>query len=315
MHRAFITGADVEAYESPERARQIRSEQNAEAMAQHAYDARVSHQGNRGELSPSQTTFPSDSTHELGPNEAAMLAGKYRKHAPVPMDIAELSEGPNLPHRDDSGISRIAQDTSRKVGYYQAGTDAFSSDAYMGKRTPIDRKANDKRTFRNGKGEIYVLPQGLSSKYSDPEKHDVANPHQVDGWGKPLTAGNKHLSYWRNPTEREALANVTREGRDTAPTEPVRYIMTIPREFLVTLARIHDIQAQRGRLHGDNRGDMLRDLATKIAPGETADVEWFTPTEVLGMTQKLPKRYRKGYGTGEFGQFLKDTATFAKLNK
>lgn len=294
MHRAFITAADYEAYETRERAAQRRADDNAEAMAQHAYDARVSHQGNRGELSPSQTTFPSDSTHDLGPNEAAMLAGKYRKHAPVRMDVSELSEGPNLPHRDDKDISTLARDTAWKTGYYQAGTDAFSSDAYMEKPSPIDRKAGSKRQRRHftSNGEEYYVTHGAGTE-------------------RPLTSSNKHLAYWRRPTERDALANVMREGKGTATAEPVRYTMSIPRSFLVTLARVHDIQAQRGRLHGDNRGDMLRELATLIAPGESVDVEWFTPSDVLGMTQNLPKRYR----TGEFGQFLKDTATFAKLNK
>jgi hypothetical protein len=291
MHRAFITAADVEAYETPERAKQIRSDQNAEAMAQHAYDARVSHQGNRGELSPSQTTFPTDSTHELGPNEAAMLAGKYRKHAPARMDVAELSEGPNLPHRDDKDISTLARDTSWKSGYYHAGVDAFSSDAYMEKPSPIDRKAGSKRQRRHftSKGEEYFVTHGAGTE-------------------KPLTSSNKHLGYWRRPTETEALRNLSERP---APTEPARWQLTVPRDMLVMLARVHDIQAQRGKLHGDGRGDMLRAIAADVAPGEDVTLELFTPTEVLGMTQGLPKRYK----TGEFGQFLRDTATFAKLHK
>jgi len=293
MHRAFITAADVEAYESPERAKQIRADQNAEAMAQHAHDPRVTHQGNRGELTPAQTTFPADGIVS-GPNHAAALAGKYRKHAPAVMVPAELAEGPNLPHRDDKDISTLARDASWKTGYYQAGVDAFSTDAYMEKPSPIDRKAGSKRQRRHftSNGEEYFVTHGA-------------------GTAKPLTSSNKHLGYWRRPTEAEALRNLSARNETTQPALPTRWQLVVPRDMLVMLARVHDIQAQRGKLHGDGRGDMLRAIAAEVAPGEDVTLELFTPTEVLGMTQGLPKRYK----TGEFGQFLKDTATFAKLNK
>lgn len=294
MHRAFITGADVEAYETPERARQIRSDQSAEAMAQHAYDSRVSFQGNRGELTPAQTTFPADGIVS-GPNHAAALAGKYRKHAPAVMDVRELSEGPNLPHRDESGISTEARDRYRKTGYYHAAIDAFSSDAYLDKLSPIARKARSQKRHVSTGGIEYVMPHGA-------------------GVDKPLTARNKHLMYKSDPTAREALANVMRDDNQTASAgEPVanRYTLVIPRDMLVMLARVHDVQAKRGKLAGDNRSDMLRELAKSIEPGEMVDIDLYSPSEVASLTQGLPKRYK----SGEFGQFLKDLATFAKIEK
>jgi hypothetical protein len=311
--RAFIGGRDYEVYETAERASQRRIDDREAEMAANAYDSRVSPQGNRGELTPAQTTFPTDSTHTLGPNEAARLAKKYGKCAPVEMDRDELAEGPALPHRDDTDISTVARDTAWKAGYYQAGTDAYSSDAHMG-NDPIARKARGKRTYQNGNGETYVVPVGLPSQYRYTTKDgNPVQPHQVQGWGKSLTSKNKHLAYWRDPTADEALSNVRTGGNRTQqkPNPADYHEMIVPREYLVMLARVNDIQAARGRIENDGKGDMLRELATLVPAGENVTVTLYSPTEVRGMFTGLPKRYKNG----DFGQFLKDIATNIKLQK
>jgi hypothetical protein len=280
--------------DSQARVSQRRSDDRAEHMAAHAaYEEQRPKVYGTGENRVVGKTVPE----------------RFRK-GPVPvMDVTELAEGPNLPHRDDKDISTLARDASAKAGYYAAGVDAYSSDAYLDKKSPIDQKANARHTYHNGKGEAYVLPHGAGSAYRRTERDGITtDPHAQNGWGKALTASNKHLGYWRRPTEAEALRNLS-ERPET--TEPARWQLVVPRDMLVMLARVHDIQSQRGKLHGDGRGDMLRAIAADVPPGEEVTLELFTPTEVLGMTQGLPKRYK----TGEFGQFLKDTATFVKLNK
>lgn len=262
------------------RVSQRRSDDRSEHMAAHAaYD----------ELRPK--TYGSGDSRAIG----KIIPERFRKVSPVIMDVAELSEGPNLPHRDDKDISTEARDRAAKAGYYAAATFAFSSDAYMDKPSPIDRKAGSKKKHVSTSGIEYVMPHGA-------------------GTDKPLTARNKHLMYKQDPTAREALANVMRDETQTASAgEPVadRYTLVIPRDMLVMLARVHDIQAERGKLAGDNRSDMLRELANRIEPGEMVDIDLYSPSEVTSLTQGLPKRYK----SGEFGQFLKDLATFAKIQK
>jgi len=261
MHRAFITERDYLVYEDPKRARQRMDDERAVGMETLAHTARA----------------------------------PYPQSAPPIMNVDELSEGPNLPHRDDKDISTEARDRAAKAGYYQAATYAFSSDAYLDKPSPIDRKARSKRKHVSTSGITYVMPHGA-------------------GVDKPLTARNKHLMYKNDPTAREALANVMRDATPTdSAGEPVanRYTLAIPRDMLVMLARVHDIQAKRGKLAGDNRSDTLRELAARIEPGEMVDIDLYSPSEVTSLTQGLPKRYK----SGEFGQFLKDLATFVKIEK
>lgn len=265
--------------EAQARVAQRRSNDRAEHMAAHAaYD----------ELRPK--TYGSGDTRVIG----KFIPERFRKVSPVIMDVSELSEGPNLPHRDDKDISTEARDRAAKAGYYAAATYAFSSDAYLDKPSPIDRKAGSKKKHVSTSGIEYVMPHGA-------------------GTDKPLTARNKHLMYKQDPTAREALANVMRDAEPASAGEPVadRYTLVIPRDMLVMLARVHDIQAKRGKLAGDNRSDTLRELAKTTKPGETVDIDLYSPSEVTSLTQGLPKRYK----SGEFGQFLKDFATYAKINK
>lgn len=306
MHRAFIAGSDYEAYETAERAAERRRDDREVEMAAHAvYDAQ------KPVLVDDAETQAINAKYGVGNTYASTVPERFRKGLVPVMDPAELAEGPNLPHRDDKDISTLARDTSAKAGYYAAGVDAYSTDAYMDKKSPIDQKANARHTYHRANGEAYVLPHGAGSKYRrtvDPKTGVVTDPHKQDGWGKALTGSNKHLGYWRRPTETEALRNLS-ERPET--TEPARWQLVVPRDMLVMLARVHDIQSQRGKLQGDGRGDMLRAIAADVSPGEDVTLELFTPTEVLSITQGLPKRYK----SGEFGQFLRDTATFAKLNK
>lgn len=260
MHRAFITERDYLVYEDRERARQRMNDERAEGMDVLAHESRK----------------------------------PYPKSAPDVMDVDELSEGPNLPHRDDKDISTRSRDAAWKAGYYRAGIDAFTSDAYMDKPSPIDRKASARNTRRMSDGTAYALT------------HGGGEPGQ---WGRPLTATNKHLSYWRDPTSREALANLAGHGPDHA-TPGNYFTLEIPREFLVMLARVHDIQAKRGKIEDRGQGDTLRETAQRVTEG-TVTVSLYSPSDVLTMSEGLPKRYR----TGQFGQLMKDLATHAKLNK
>lgn len=290
MHRAFISERDYEAYESPDRARERRHDDREVELAAHAV-----YEGQKPKRVGDDATRAINARFGIPDTYAATVPERFRAGDVPVMDCDELSEGSNLPHRDDRDVSVRSRDIAAKTGYYHAGTDAFSSDAYMDKPDPIERKAGAKRKRRHftSEGDEYFVTHGAGQ------------------WGKPLTATNKHLAYWRDPTARDALANVA-DNRPVREPEPRDYFtIDIPREFLVMLAKVSDIQAQRGKLDNKGQGDMLREVAQHVPPGETVTVDLYSPSDVLNMTEALPKRYR----TGQFGQLMKDIATHAKLAK
>lgn len=290
MHRAFISERDYESYETRERAAQRRQGDREVHMAAHAV-----YEGQKPKRVGDERTRAINARFGIPDTYAADVPERFRKGDVPVMKRDELAKGPNLPHRDDRDVSARSRDAAAKAGYYHAGTDAFSSDAYMGKPDPIERKAGAKRKRRHftSEGDEYFVTHGAGR------------------WGKPLTTTNKHLTYLRDPTARDALANVA-DNRPVREPEPRDYFtIDIPREFLVMLAKVSDIQAKRGKLDNNRQGDMLRQVAERVPPGEAVTVDLYSPSDVLAMTRDLPKRYRNG----QFGQLMKDIATHAKLAK
>jgi len=302
VHRAFVTERDYDSYESPERAAQRRQLDREEQLAAHAV-----HDSQRAKRVGDEATRAINARFNIPDTYAKTVPERFRKGDVPVMDASELSEGPNLPHRDDKGISTRSRDTTAKIGYYSAGTDAYSSDAYMGKDSPIDRKGRT-GNYRNGRGETYVVPHGLHSSYretTDKEGRTQA-PHEAGRWGKPHTARNKHLAYWRDPTATEALRNV----RTSAP-KPAHLALEIERGLLLMWVRLHDIMVRRGDITDGGRSAVIREVVDATPPGAIVTVDMYRSEDIARITNNAPKRYKRG----DFGKFLKDIATQAKLAK
>lgn len=302
MHRAFVTERDYDSYESPERAAQRRQNDRKEELAAHAV-----HDSQKPERVGDDETRAINARFKIPDTYAKTVPERFRKGKVPVMDTGELSEGPNLPHRDDKGVSERSRDTVAKIGYYSAGTDAYSSDAYMGKDSPIDRKGRT-GNYRNDRGETYVVPHGLHSSYrkTTDAKGKTQAPHQAGRWGKPHTARNKHLAYWRDPTATEALRNV----RTNAP-KPAHLALEVERGLLLMWVRLHDIMVRRGEITDGGRSAVIREIVDATRPGDMVTVDMYRSEDITRITNKAPKMYRKG----EFGKFLKDLATQAKVEK
>lgn len=291
MHRAFITARDYEAYEADDTAARHRKRDRESELAAHgAYDKQKPILVGDDETRAINARFGIPDTYDRP------VPDRYRPGPVTGVDASnsELSDSPNLPHRDDKGVSKQARYSAWKVRGYADAIDA------------TEKPTGEKRTYHGPHGS-YFVPDGLNLTRRNASKSNL--PHKRSSWGKPLTSGKKYLAYWRDPTGAEAIRNVT---TSTVHRTQSNYVsIEVERGILLMWTRLHEILVTRGIIQDEGRSAAMWAVVNQAKPGETLTLEVYTKTDLGKFVKRAPKMYRKG----AFGAFLKNIATQAKLEK
>lgn len=285
MHKAFIGERDGRGvYLDPARWRQVMDDERDEAMA---------YADRSGDFDPHS---------QQGKKWLGQNAHKYAKACTVSIDVDELAEGPNLPHRDDKANSENVRATNRKQGQYATGIDAYLGDKYV----PTQRGGEGKPDPIMAAAERDRL-RGTRAKYGDTTAQAFIKENRTTTWGeqyvnaygttllkRSLHSRLSYMRYWSDPTGNEALRNVTgNRGGEYVTVE-------MSRGLLKMWLRLHNILVERGRLTDKGRADAIaRTIAGMESAYDVASVRVYRPAD-LWQFRHAPRRYHEG----EFGEFL-----------